>query len=90
MTWLRRPLAAVGTLLAILAVLDQVGRRPEDRDWHGRVLGVPYDFRAPTIERLLERVWNPRDERIIVPQVIGIGWTINLFQLKRRAQLLIA
>ena len=89
-TWLRRPLVVVGMLLAALAVLDQVGRRPEDRDWHGLVLGVPYDFRPPTVERLLERVWNPSDERILVPQVFGIGWTINLFQLKRQAQLLIA
>ena len=90
MTWLRRPLAVVGTLLAIMAVLDQLGRHPEDRDWHGHVLSIPYDFRAPTTERLLERIWNPNDERVLVPQVIGIGWTVNLYQLRRRAQLLIA
>ncbi|MDQ3548100.1 MAG: DUF5808 domain-containing protein [Chloroflexota bacterium] len=90
MTWKRRMIALVGALLTVLAVLDQVGRRPEDRDWHGRVLGVPYDFRMPTIGRLLTRVWNPDDERIIVPLVFGIGWTLNLHQLKRRAQLLIA
>ncbi|MEX1158593.1 MAG: DUF5808 domain-containing protein [Thermomicrobiales bacterium] len=90
MTWIRRLLVVAGTLLATLAVLDQVGRRPEDRDWHGRVLCVPYDFRPPTVERLLERVWNPNDERVLVPQMFGIGWTINLFQLKRHAQLLIA
>ncbi len=90
MTWKRRMIALVGALLTVLAVLDQVGRRPEDRDWHGRVLGVPYDFRVPTTGRLLTRVWNPDDERIIVPLVVGIGWTLNLYQLKRRAQLLIA
>ena len=90
MRWRNRLLAFAGTVLAVLAVLDQLGRRPEDRDWHGRILGVPYDFRLPTVDRLVERVWNPDDERILVPQVIGIGWTINLYQLKRRAQLLIA
>lgn len=90
MRWRNRVIAFVGALLTVLAVLDQVGRRPEDRDWHGRALGVPYDFRLPTVERLRARFWNPDDERIIVPQVVGIGWTINVYQLKRRAQLLIA
>ncbi len=90
MSWKRRLVVFAGATLAMLVVLDQVGRRPEDRDWHGRVVGVPYDFRMPTVERLRARVWNADDERIIVPHVIGIGWTINLFQLKRRVQLLIA
>ena len=90
MTWKRRLIALGGALLAVLTLLDQVGRRPEDRDWHGRVLGVPYDFRLPTTERLLARFWNPDDERVIVPLFFGIGWTLNLYQLKRRAQLLIA
>ena len=90
MGWRNRLIAIVGVILAVLAVLDQVGRRPEGRDWHGRVVGIPYDFRMPTVERIQSRFWNPDDERIIVPLVFGIGWTINLYQLKRRAQLLIA
>lgn len=90
MRWRNRVIATVAALLTVVAILDQVGRRPEDRDWHGRVLGVPYDFRLPTAERIRTRLWNPDDERIIIPAVIGIGWTVNLYQLKRRAQLLIA
>ncbi len=90
MGWLRRFIALVGATLTVLAILDQIGRRPEDRDWNGRVVGVPYDLRIPTIDRLRDRLWNPDDERVIVPHVFGIGWTINLYQLKRRAQLLIA
>jgi hypothetical protein len=90
MGWKRRLIACAGATLAVLAVLDQVGRRPADRNWHGRVVGVPYDFRMPSVERVQARVWNPQDERIIVPHVIGIGWTVNLYQLKRRVQLLIA
>ena len=77
-------------LLAVLAVLDQIGRRPEDRDWNGRIFGVPYDFRLPTLDRAITRLWNPEDERILVPTVVGLGWTVNLYQLKRRLQLLIA
>jgi hypothetical protein len=85
-----RILAAVTTTLAFVSILDQLSRRPEDRDWHGHVAGVPYDYRMPTIERLLDRVWNPIDERVLVPQVFGLGWTVNLYQVKRRVQELIA
>lgn len=85
-----RLIATGGTVLFGVAILDQIGRRPEERDWHGKVLGFPYDFRLPTRERLRERVWNPQVERIIVPTVVGIGWTVNLYQLRRRALLLIA
>lgn len=90
MNWRGRLITLVAAFLAVLAVLDQIGRRPGDRDWHGRVLGVPYDFRLPTVDRLRARLWNSDDERVIVPQVVGIGWTINLYQLRRRVQLLIA
>ena len=90
MGWKIWLVAVVGVSLAGLALLDQLGRRAADRDWHGRIIGVPYDFRMPTPGRLRARLWNPEDVRIIVPLVVGIGWTINLYQLKRRAQLLIA
>jgi hypothetical protein len=90
MRWRNRLLGFIGLLLVVLAILDQLGRRPEDRDWHGRVVGLPYDFRMPTVERLQARIWNPADERVLVPHVFGVGWTVNLYQLKRRAQLLIA
>lgn len=90
MSWKNRLIGTAGVGLTVLAILDQLGRRAEDRDWHGRVLGIPYDFRMPTAERLQARLWNPDDERIMVPHVFGIGWAVNLYQLKRRAQLLIA
>jgi hypothetical protein len=90
MRWLRRIGILLGLMLAALALADQLGRRPADRDWHGRVAGVPYDFRPPTRDRLRERLWNPDDERIVTPRAFGIGWTINVYQLRRRAQLLIA
>ena len=33
--------------------LERQGKAPEERTWHGRLLGVvPYDFRIPSIERL--------------------------------------
>jgi hypothetical protein len=52
---------------------------------HGKFLGVvPYDFRKPTLARLKERMWNPDDERIITPRDFGIGWTLNLYQFRKR------
>lgn len=85
-----RLVAFAAAVLAIVALVDQLGRAPDERDWHGRVLGVPYDYRPPTLGRLRERLWNPADERVIVPTVVGLGWTVNLYQLRRRLLLLIA
>jgi len=53
----------------------------------GKILGVPYDVRWPTVERIRERVWNPEDPRIVVPRVFGAGWTINLATLRKRSKL---
>ena len=46
---------------------------------HGKIFGfVPYDFRAPSLQRARERFWNEGDERFLVPVVFGVGWTLNL------------
>ena len=46
---------------------------------YGNILGlVPYDVRPPNLARLRERLWNPRDERFLVPTFFGVGWTANL------------
>ena len=50
----------------------------------GRLLGVPYDFRFPTLSRLKERLWNPDDPRLITPRAFGIGWSVNAYELMRR------
>ncbi len=64
------------------AIYDQLRRPAAERTWHGRIGFVPYDFRPPTVERLRERLWNPDDPRIFTPHVWGVGWTINLYQLR--------
>jgi hypothetical protein len=43
----------------------------------GRLLGVPYDLRAPTSERYAARWWNPLDRRVFVPKALGMGWSVN-------------
>ncbi len=47
----------------------------------GRFANVPYDFRFPTIERFKSRFWNPEDPRVFTPNVFGVGWSINAYQL---------
>ena len=47
----------------------------------GRFLGMPYDWRRPTAERVKSRWWNPDDPRIITPKAFGAGWDINLYWL---------
>lgn len=78
-------LVAFGLVLA--ALIDQLRRDPEERTWEGSVAGiVPYDFRMPTLERARSRWWNTGDDRLFVPQVFGVGWTINLARLARLAR----
>ena len=78
-------LVAFGLVLA--ALIDRLRRDPEERTWEGSVAGiVPYDFRMPTLERARSRWWNTDDDRLFVPQVFGVGWTINLARLARLAR----
>jgi len=53
---------------------------------HGEILGlVPYDLRPPNLARLRERLWNPRDERFLVPTFFGVGWTVNVRSAPRHS-----
>jgi len=83
----RRFVTLVAFGLVVAAVIDQLRRDPEERTWEGSVAGVvPYDFRMPTLERARSRWWNTDDDRLFVPQVFGVGWTINFARLARLAQ----
>ncbi len=73
--------AAAGA--AAMAILQEMRKPPPDREWNGKVGFIPYDFRLPTPSRFRERVWNPSDDRILMPQVFGVGWTINLGRIFR-------
>ena len=69
------------TGLALAAVVQELRKPAAERTWHGRILFVPYDFRLPTLERVRQRLWAPEDSRLLVPQVFGLGWTVNLGRL---------
>jgi hypothetical protein len=47
----------------------------------GKFLGLPYDWRRPTRERVKSRWWNPAEPRLFVPKPFGWGLAINLARL---------
>jgi hypothetical protein len=82
MDGLRKLIKWAGIALAAVAIVEQLRRPSDERTWEGTVVGfVPYDFRMPTIERARSRWWNHDEPRLFVPQVFGVGWTINVARL---------
>jgi uncharacterized membrane protein len=71
----------VGTALAIAAIMQQLRLPADERTWYGSILGIPYDFRLPTPERIEEKIWNKNTSRIIMPHIFGVGWSINFYPL---------
>ena len=75
--------AALGDPVAYAArVAEALGGAPRDGSAsgpqpQGRLLGMPYDFRGASTERVGERLWNPADPRIFMPRLFGMGWTVN-------------
>lgn len=53
-----------------------------------RVLGVPVELRGATDPAVRARVFDPSDERIVVPRLFGAGWSLNLGALAVRLGLL--
>lgn len=67
------------------AVYVELRKPPEERTWHGRLLGfIPYDFRLPNLEALRQAYWNPRSPKIFTPRPLGVGWAINIPTAMRR------
>jgi len=46
------------------------------QDIGGRFLGIPYDWRWPTLRRIKGRLFNPGGA-MFSPKVFGWGWTLN-------------
>ena len=57
---------------------------PMSKRLTGSFLGVPYDWRRPTIRRVKSRWWNPNDHRLFTPKPWGWGWDINVARLLGR------
>jgi hypothetical protein len=43
----------------------------------GSFLGIPFDFRPPSLKRAISAHWQP-GERMLVRKPFGIGYTLNL------------
>lgn len=72
-------------ILVAAALYKELKKPAEEREWHGRIANfIPYDFRAPTVEKLRERLWNPDDPRIFTEHVFGVGWAINFHTVFRK------
>ena len=61
------------------AVAKELRTPSDQRQWHGELGGVvPYDFRLPTLDRIRAAFWSPDSDRLVSPQVFGVGWTVNI------------
>jgi hypothetical protein len=47
----------------------------------GTFLGLPYDWRRPTWQRVKESVWRPDDPRLWLPRAYGWGLSINVHRV---------
>ena len=80
---IRRLVKLAGFAVFVAAIAQEMAKPEKERTWQGKVGGVvPYDFRPPTWERLMEAYWNPSDPRLFTDRVFGVGWAINLFRAK--------
>lgn len=74
-------LVSIGLLVA--AISQEMSKPEATRTWRGKLWGiVPYDFRPPTWDRLREAFWNPSDDRIFTARPYGVGWAVNLYQVR--------
>lgn len=53
----------------------------ENQEKVGKFLGIPYDWRKPTMERYRSRIWNPKELRIMTPKAFGWGYDLNFYRL---------
>lgn len=73
------PFLVIGGLVIIARVLERRGIKA-----HGSVLGIPYDLRPPTMERVRQSFWDPGDPRVLKPHAFGVGYSINFGAMARR------
>ena len=70
-------------IIGVVAIIQELRKPPDERTWHGKVAAiVPYDFRMPTIGRVLSTYWNPEGP-ILSGKVFGVGWAPNFGGLTR-------
>lgn len=86
--WVIRLIQATVITVTVAAVCQEMEKPKEERQWHGKVGFIPYDFRLPTLQRIREAYWNTEDTRIFTSKAIGIGWGINFFALLEKMRII--
>ena len=86
--WLLKLAQVAAVAVTVAAIFKELETPEDDRKWYGKVGFVPYEFRIPTIERIKERLWNRFDNRIVTPEVFGVGWAINFHALLENLRLI--
>ena len=86
--WFIRLIQAAVITITLAAVCQELEKPKEERNWHGRVGFIPYDFRLPTIERIKEGYWNADSTKIFSPEVWGVGWAINFHAILEKMRLI--
>ena len=81
----RGAVTLLGIAALAAAVVKEMRTPPDERSWHGTLLGiVPYDLRPPTPERVRTTFWDRFNPHVLVPTLFGVGWTVNLAALADR------
>ncbi|MFC1963803.1 hypothetical protein ACFLV1_00270 [Chloroflexota bacterium] len=87
--WLTRLIQAAMITLTTAAILQELEKPEEEREWHGTIAKfVPYDFRIPTLEKLNSTFWNPYTDRTFMPTAFGVGWGINFYTLLEKFRIM--
>ena len=53
---------------------------------HGRLLGVPYDWRIPSLTDIKKILWDKDDPKLFNETIFGVGWAPNAYQFLKRLQ----
>jgi hypothetical protein len=84
MKGLRSVANIIGISLAIISIVHELRLPASERRWHGTLFGyVPYDWRVPTVSRVVNTFWQPESPTLLRPTVFGVGWGVNLAALLR-------
>ena len=86
MRGLRTFLTGIMVGLTMAAIDRELQQPPAQRQWRGKIAGVPYNFRVWDWRYLLSQYWNPQSDEIFTDKAIGVGWGVNFAALSRRAQ----
>jgi hypothetical protein len=78
---LDRVAGAVAGVLLVSAIATELRKPPHERTGHGRVFGMPYDFRRPTLAKLQRTFWDPDNDALFTPHAFGVGYSVNFARL---------